>query len=237
MFSQKTLDVLQQINSITNSVILNYPVTVAVAETGDIQVHFDISELDDTEFPKLGLMDSLGEFLQLFKLFSEDRLVDVKDNTISVKSGRSASTFITSNLVLMDAFDRDAEQFTRTEEAPSAAVFDIDSDDMKQIKSASGIFRDLTEVIIISKDGEVEISLGATNKFGARSNTYSVIKDPADPENTKEFEIKIPVENFKVLPNSDYEIQVKYNSKRDSYRILMINKSLSGFKLMLSVKA
>ena len=75
--------------------------------------------------------------------------------------------------------------------------------------------------------------LGATNRFGARSNTYSVVKDA---ETTKEFEIKIPVENFKVLPNSHYEVQVKYNSKRDSYRILMINKSLDGLKINVKQK-
>ena len=234
MFNQKSLDVLQQINAITNSAILEFPVSVFVAETGDIQVYWDISKVDPEEFPSIGLMDSLADFLQLFKLFPEDRSVSIEDNVISVKSGRSASTLITSNLVLMDAFKRDATQFERTEEAPSVAVFDLEVEDMKQIKSASSVFRDLTEVIITSKDGDIEVSLGATNRFGARSNTYSVVKDA---ETTKEFEIKIPVENFKVLPNSHYEVQVKYNSKRDSYRILMINKSLDGLKLMLSTKA
>ena len=233
MFNSNTLDVLQSINQITNSVILEYPVTVAVAETGDIQIYFDISKVDSEEFPSLGLMDSLSEFLQLFKLFPEDRSVSIQDNVLSVKSGRQASTFISSNLVLMDAYKKDATQFERTEAAPSAAVFELAVDDMRQIKSASGVFRDLTEVIITSKDGEIDISLGATNRFGARSNTYSVTKDA---QADKEFEIKIPVENFKVLPNSDYEVQVKYNSKRNSYRILMINKSLDGFKIMLSVK-
>lgn len=233
MLNTKVLEVLQQVNAITNSVILEYPVTVAVAETGDIQVYFDISKVDSAEFPSMGLMDSLSEFLQLFKLFPEDRSVNIQDNVLSVKSGRQASTFISSNLVLMDAYKKDATQFERTESAPSAAVFELSVDDMRQIKSASGVFRDLTEVIITSKDGEIDISLGATNRFGARSNTYSVTKEA---QADKEFEIKIPVENFKVLPNSDYEVQVKYNSKMNSYRILMLNKSLDGFKIMLSVK-
>lgn len=234
MFNSNTLDVLQSINQITNSAILEFPVSVFVAETGDIQAYWDISKVDPDEFPSIGLMDSLSDFLQLFKLFPEDRSVSIEDNVISVKSGRSASTLITSNLVLMDAFKRDATQFERTEEVPSVAVFDLEVEDMKQIKSASSVFRDLTEVIITSQDGEIEVSLGATNRFGARSNTYSVVKDA---ETTKEFEIKIPVENFKVLPNSEYEVQIKYNSKRDSYRILMINKTLDGLKLMLSTKA
>ena len=107
-------------NLLTKSLTqLEYPVSVFVAETGDIQVYWDISKVDPgEEFPSIGLMDSLSDFLQLFKLFPEDRSVSIEDNVISVKSGRSASTLITSNLVLMDAFKRDATQFERTEEAP-----------------------------------------------------------------------------------------------------------------------
>lgn len=232
MFNQEVLKILQELNAVTNSVILKYPETVAVAETGDIQVYFDISTVSP-EFPDIGLKDSLNELLSLVKLFPEDRVIDVKDNTISVKSGRQSSTFISSNIALMDMYDKDPEQFNKTESAPSVAVFEITTDDMKNIKSAGSVFKDLSEVIFESKDGEINVSLGATNKFGARNNTYSITKDA---NCSKEFQIKIPVENFKVIPNSNYQVQVKYNSSRDSYRILMLNETLKSIKIMLSVK-
>ena len=56
-----------------------------------------------------------------------------------------------------------------------------------------------------------------------------------DAQSTKDFEIKIPVENFKKIPESEYTFEVKYNEARDAYRILMKNKALSGLKIIMSV--
>lgn len=234
MFNQATIDVLTQINGITNSIILKYPQTVAVSESQDMMILFDLSNLDPDEFPEIGLKDSLGEMLSLLKLFPEDREINIDGHTINVSSDTLTSSFITDNLALMDAYNKDAVQFERTEGVPSVSTFDLDEEDIKSIKSATGVFKDLTEVIFKSQDDDMLISLGATNKFNQRSNTFSV-KKPSSA--TKEFEIKIPVENFKMLPVSNYTFDVKYNSARDSYRILLSNKSLEGFKILMTVKA
>ena len=234
MFNKEVINVLTQINGITNSVILKYPKTVAVAETQDMMVSFDISKLDSDEFQDIGLKDSLGNLLSLFKLFPEERDIEIVGSSIHVSSDNISSEYPTDNIALMDAYDKDPAQIDKTEAAPSVASFDMSTDDIKQIKQATGVFKDLSEVIFVSIDGDMKISLGATNKFNARSNTFSVTK-PADT--SKEFEIKIPVENFKMIPLSDYTIDVKYNSARDSYRILLTNKSLDDFKILMTVKA
>jgi len=233
MFNNKMTDVLTQINGITNSVILQYPQTIALSESMDMMALVDFSSLDSDEFPDLGMKDSLGEFLSLIKLFPKDRDISIDNNVISVAHGRNSSSFITDNIVLMDAYKKDPAQFTRTEQAPSVASFEINVEDIKNIKSASGVFKYLTEVIFESKDGEMNISLGATNKFNAKTNTYSVIKEA---DTNKEFNITIPVNNFKMLPVSNYQVDVKYNSDKDDYRILLTNSSLEGFKILMSVK-
>jgi|GEM_PF-2345512 hypothetical protein len=233
MFNKNVTDVLTQLNGITNSVILKYPQTIAVSESQDVLVLVDISALDSERFPEIGLKDNLNDFLSLFKLFPEDRKVTIDGNNINITSGSISSTYIVDNVALMDAYNKSHEQFSKTEEAPSVANFDLSVDDIKNLKSATGIFKDLSEVIFTSQDGDMKLSLGATNKFNAKSNTYSVTKTA---NTTKEFQIKIPVDNFKMLPVSDYRVEVKYNSTRDSYRILLVNKSLEGFKLLLSVK-
>lgn len=233
MFNKNVIDVLTQVNGITNSVILKYPKTVAVSESQDVLLLVDISALDDTPFPEVGLKDSLSDFLNLFKLFPEDASVDIDGNTINISSGSLQSSYIMDNIALMDAYNKDSIQFDKTEEVPDVAMFDISTEDLKNIKSASGVFKDLSEVLFTSQDGDVKISLGATNKFNAKSNTFSVLK-PATT--SKEFEIKIPVDNFKMLPSSEYTACVKYNSARDSYRILLKSNSLEGFKILMSVK-
>ncbi len=233
MFNKQLIDVLTQINAITNSVILKYPKTVTASEAQDMLVLLDISALDEDEFSDIGIMDNLSDMLGLFKLFPDDRDVSIDANTISVSSGNTNSTYITDNIALMDVYNKDPSQFSRTEAVPSVGTFDLTVDDIKKIKSACSVFKDLSEIIYTSQDNDMNISLGATNKFNAKSNTFTINKPGVF---SKEFEIKIPVENFKMLPISDYEVQIKYNSDKDSYRILMKNKSLEALQILMSVK-
>lgn len=234
MFNKSTIELLTQVNAITNSVILKYPQTVAISDSRDIQVVFDISEVDADVFSDIGLKDSLSDFLNAVKLFSDERDIDVDGNKIQISSGKQSMTYITDNIVLMDAYDITPEQMEKTVNAPSVCSFDLDDSDMKQLKSASNVFKDLSEVVIKSQDDDVDVFLAATNKFNQHSNTFTVSK-PSDT--TKEFEIKLPVENFKLLPVSNYTVDVKYNSAKDTYRVILTNKSLSSFKIMLAVKA
>lgn len=233
MFNKNVTDVLSQINNITNSVILKYPKTVAISEAGDVLVMVDISKLDSDAFVDIPLKDGLSDFLNLFKLFPEDRTVAIDANTINISHGKMQSSFIMDNIALMDAYDKDSSQFTKTDEVPSVATFDLLVDDIKNLKAATGVFKDLSEIIFKSQDGDVNVSLGATNKFNAKSNTFSVTKDSTA---SKEFEIKIPVENFKMLPLSEYQVDVKFNSARNSYRIMLKNKTLDSFQVLMSVK-
>lgn len=233
MFNKNVTDVLSQINAGTNSIILKYPQTVAVSESRDVMFLIDIESLDADRFEPIGLKDSLGDFLNLFKLFPEDRTVSIDGNAIHVSSDSTSCTYIMDNIALMDAYDKDADQFVKTEQVPSVASFDLNTGDIKNLKSACAVFKDLSEVLFTSKDGDVKVSLGATNKFNAKSNTFSVSRSAST---TKEFEIKIPVENFRMIPVSDYTVDVKYNSARDSYRIMLKNKTLTGLKIIMSVK-
>jgi hypothetical protein len=225
-------NVLQQLNSITNTVILKHPITVAASEAKDIYVHLDISQLDTNAFPDIGLNDNLNNYLNLYKLFDDNRTVSFKGDTVEISSGDITSSYITDNVALMEAYDISPEQFQKTEEVPTVCSIDLTVDDIKKLKSATGVFKDLSEIIIKCQDSEVSMSLGATNKFNARDNSYKIRKNTSA---TKEFEIKIPVENFKKLPESEYTFEVKYNESRDAYRILLKNKALSGLKLIMSV--
>ena len=223
---------LLQLNTITNTVILKHPITVAASESKDIYVYLDVSELDSESFPDIGLNNNLNNYLNLFKLFDDSRTVSFNGDTVQISSGEITSSYITDNVALMEGYDISPEQFQKTEEVPTVCSIDLTVDDIKKLKSATGVFKDLSEIIIKCQDSEVSMSLGATNKFNARDNSYKIKKDS---KSSKDFEIKIPVENFKKIPESEYTFEVKYNEARDAYRILLKNKSLSGLKLIMSV--
>lgn len=234
MFNKDVIKFLSLINGVTNTVIMKYPQTVALSEEQDVMLLFDVSKMDQDQFENFGLKNSLDEFLKLVALFPEDREINMDGNSINVTSGDMSSSFITDKLALMDAWDRDASQFDKTEAVPSVCTFDLSPDDVSKIQKSTNVFKDLTEVVFKSQDDDMMISLAATNKFNAKSNTFSVTK-PCNA--SKEFEIKIPKENFCMLPASEYQVDVKYNASKNAYRIFMSNKSFDGFKLMLSVKA
>lgn len=223
---------LSQLNSITNTVILKHPITVAASEAKDIYVHLDVSQIDSNEFPDIGLNNNLNSYLNLFKLFDDTRTISYNKDTIEISSGEITSSYITDNVALMEAYDISPDQFQKTEEVPTVCSIDLTVDDIKKLKSATGVFKDLSEIIVKCQDSEVSISLGATNKFNARDNSYRIKKNTSA---SKEFQIKIPVENFKKIPESEYTFEVKYNESRDAYRILLKNKTLSGLKIIMSV--
>lgn len=230
--NKQLVDTLSQLNTITNTLILKHPITVAASEAKDIYVHLDVSEIDENTFPNIGLNNNLNNYLNLFKLFDGDRTVNYNGDTIEITSDKITSSYISDNIILMESYDINPEQFDKTEQVLTVCAIDLTVDDIKKLKSATAVFKDLSEIIFKCKDSEVSLSLGATSKFNARDNSYKIVKDSTS---LKDFEIKIPVENFKKIPESDYALEIKYNESRDAYRLFLKNKSLTGLKIILSV--
>lgn len=235
MFNKNVVNVFSQLTSIGNNVIMRYPYTVLPSNDGDMMVLVDISKLDSTEFTDFGLMNSLSEFLNLFKLMGDEPKVSMEDNIIYLEGTNGAkSTYITSSIALMDAFDKNPLQFEKTKEANSVADFTLTIDDLKSLKGATSVFKDLTEIIISSQDGDVTISLGATNRFNARSNTFGITKKCGA---SKDFEVKIPCENLKLIPNSEYNFSIKYNERsQNPYRLYIENSTLNAISIIMTVK-
>lgn len=235
MFNKNLVTVLSQLTQISNNAIMRFPETILTSDEGDILVKLDVSKLDSDPFEEFGLMNSLSEFVNLFKLMGDNPNVSIDQNVINFEgSNGTKSSYITFSIALMDAFNKDSSQFEKTKNANSVAEFTLTVDDLKSLKGASGVFGDLTEYIISSQDGDVDISLGATNRFNARSNTFGITKKC---NATKDFEIKIPKENLKLLPNSEYTFSIKYNANAPSpYRLYIENKTIDAISVIMSVK-
>lgn len=234
MFNENLLNVLKQVNSITNSIILKYPTSVAVSRAQDILVQIPISEIDSEEFIDIPLVEKLDRFLSLFKLFPESsRKVEISDNILSISNNKNKADFVLSDLVLLEEFNKDTSQFTKTESVPSVADFDLTVNDIKQIRDAISVFKDLEDITFASKDGELSIKLNTTSKFNALTDAYSIEKEANVKKN---FEVTLTVENFLKIPVSDYHMSIKFNEARNSYRFLLSNKNLETFKIIMSCK-
>lgn len=232
MFNSQLCSVLNQINGITNSVILKYPETVALAEDRSLMVRFNVASFDADEFQEVPLNDGLSDFLKIFKLFGDERKVTFNNNVINISDGTHAVDYITYDKALMSTFDVNATQFERTKQVPTIAEFSLTIDDIKALRDAGNIFKNLDNVIIEAKDGQLKLSLGNLNSFNAQFNTYSITKETTLL--TKDFKIAMTRANFNKIPMSNYVIQIKYNSERDAYRIFATNSSIDDFELIMS---
>lgn len=231
--NKSVLQILKEINKITDSVILKYPITYAASESNDIKVMVNLGNLDENAFPDIGLLNSLKSYLSLYDLFSDERKVTYENDTINITDGDLSSSFISSSLILMDAFNLDSDQFDKVSSAPSILEFTLSVDDINKLNKAAGTFKDLNEVIITSIDSESSISLGAIGKFNAKNNNFKIKK----PEKSaKDFTIRIAMENFERLPVSEYSVKIKYNAAKDSYRLLLESNKIQDFKIILLTK-
>ncbi len=228
MLNKQMIGALQALNGITNSAILKYPVTVLNNLTGDVVVRLNLEPLDSEPFEDMGIYN-LSELISALKLFSDYKCT-ISDNIINIDAGENSVQYLTTSTSVLDGYNKDEKVFTSTESVPAVCSVKLSADELKTIKSAAGIFKTLEDIIIVSQDGDLEIKLGSSNNFNARSNSFSVKKPNSGC--TKEFTVKVPAVNFNSLPIGDYELQVRYNEQRDAYRVLIKSEDIDMQVLM-----
>ncbi len=234
MLNKNTINVLQALNSITNSVILNYPTTILNNSAGDVIVKMNMKALDTDSIPEIGIYN-LSEFISTFKLFEDYKCV-INENIINISNESSTLQYLTTNTSVLENFNKKEDLFVSTENVATVSSFVLTKEDVKTIKSAASVFKELTDIIIQSKDGDIIVKLGTTNNFNAKSNSFSIKKTQVDGVSTqKEFIVKVPSDNFNSLPLSEYSLEVKYNEERDAYRLLL-NSTEIDIKVLMAIK-
>lgn len=233
MLNNNVITVLNSVSSITNSAVLKYPISVINSEAGDIYVRVDINVLDEDSFDDIGIYD-LNNFLSVFGLYGENRDVEVSADTITVSdSTGSLSSLLIDEINILGDYNKDPIMFEKTKSVDTVATFELSKEVMKKLKSATGVYKTLSDLNIISQDTNVVLQLAQNNSFNARSSSHQYTVDGIT---SKEFKITIPVENFSKLPISSYTVQVKYNANANAYRLLLICNDIPGIEIIMSVK-
>lgn len=232
MFNRESVDFLKVMNKITNSMVLNYPITTGRTESADIAYKFDLSKYDTDGFENpIGIYD-LSTFLNIFGLCDEDREVNIDNNSITVSDKTTSVKFLTSATSVLSPYEFKQEQFDKTNEFPSVLEMNLTAEDIRKLKSASATFKEL-DTAVISCDESVELSLTQIGKFNKSSNSFRIKKNE---ESTKKFNVGISLETLSKIPQVDYTLIVKYNESRDAYRIILKTDKIDGLSLVISVK-
>lgn len=232
MITKETLERISNCTNITNSITIKYPITMAVSDSRDMVMRIDLSDMEEFDRP-VSFFNRLSNFLCITKLY-DDFKINVHDNIITIQDANSKSStdFIESYAELMTDYNFDEEQFTKTENAVSIQEFELTANEVKKLKTAGGTLQNIEKLIIENQGEELKIKLKSSNIAARVDDCFTIVKDIPS---TKQFNISIPFSNFTKLSNQNYKFFVKYNSKNNSYRVLIHNLDNDKIKLLLSV--
>lgn len=230
MFNKNLIRTLSVLNPITNTIILNYPITAGISEDHSICFKFSVEKIDNSEFNEINLNDSLKDFINLFSLF-DDFECSENAGIFTVKDSRNKADFILSDPDLMRNFKVPSDFFTKVNSAPVVAEFDLDTNTLKKIRTSLGVFKTANCISFNSEDNELFVKVETYTRFDANSNTFSV-KFDGNPE--KEFKIKLSTANFSLLPICNYKVKVIYSSNNDTYTIHMSSSDIPDFEIVLA---
>lgn len=232
MITKETLERISNCTNITNSITIKYPITMAVSDSRDMVMRIDLSDMEEFERP-VSFFNRLSNFLCITKLY-DDFKINVHDNIITIQDANSKSStdFIESYAELMTDYNFDEEQFTKTENAVSIQEFELTANEVKKLKTAGGTLQNIEKLIIENQGEELKIKLKSSNIAARVDDCFTIVKDIPS---IKQFNISIPFSNFTKLSNQNYKFFIKYNSKNNSYRVLIHNLDNDKIKLLLSV--
>src|SRR5574344_1059354 len=231
MLNKNLIKTLSTINPITNSIVLQYPITYGVSEDHAISFKINVSEIDNDDFNDINLNDSLKDFISLFSLFDDFKCKE-NNGIFTITGEKNKADFILSDPVLMGTFKVPNGFFDKIDTAPTVANFDLDAETLRTLRASFGVFRDSDCVSFNSLDNSVSLKVETNSRFAAtQSNSYSL---SVDSKPSKEFKIKISNSNISLLTLCNYKVKNKVLSKNDLYIGPVKTDDIPGFELALA---
>ena len=183
--STGTLDILKNFATINTNILVRQGNTLSTISTGkNIFARAEISE----SFPKEFAIYDLNSLLSLLTLM-EDTDVDFQDESLKVSKGTSVFEYYYADPnIIVSAPDKtiDVDNFFQ---------FDFTKDDVDMILKAAAI----TAAPMLSVIGDKkEVVVTVSDPSTPKSNSFRQVIGTTD----KEFDVRLAIENFKVIPLS-----------------------------------
>ena len=222
MLTKASVQVLQSITAITNSVLIEYPITTIRNESGGVIGTINFSVLDE-EFEEFGIFD-LSSFLGALDVLDEP-VVTLNAGIITAKDTNSSISFVTSSAASLEEFTDDPRKVTSSVDSDSVVDVDIDTDLMSKIRKGTSIFKSLKDIRLVNKDGVFSLSTANITSFSHQENSYSITLEETSKNTNLDFDIAIPINNFLSLPNMNFTMSIK--EKQGKFRVVLYNEIFS----------
>jgi len=228
MLNENSIQILQSIVNITNSVILSYPVTTIQNQDRNVLGNIDLSVVDD-QFEEYGIFN-LSSFLTALSVL-ESPTISIDNKVIVAQDADSIIRFVTSSPSSLADFTTNPEKITSTIQSQSVLEIDIDTELINRIRKGAGVFKTLKDLFIIKEGDKITLKTGNKESFARQDNSYTITLSPTMNVGN-DFSIAIPIDNFLSLPSMDFKLSVK--EKNGNYRVTMTNDI---FQFVLAVIA
>jgi hypothetical protein len=236
--NENTIGVLKLISGLTNTVIIEHPITTFVDEYGNILGAAHIDKVDDfSNFDgfenSVGIYD-LKLFLSKVQMFNKPE-ISIKNNSFVISEDNSSITHNVSDPDVLQNYKGNYNIIKSTKESPSAvsvANFSLDKDLIDKLIKAHGNLPG-SDTVYFKGGKNIEVIVGTDNTFNKNSEVY---KTQVQGNSNEEFEIKIPMNTIKLLPKINYEAIIKHNKEKDAYRVY-ISDETGIFEFVLSTIA
>jgi len=183
--STGTLDILKNFATINTNILVRQGNTLSTISTGkNIFARAEIGE----SFPKEFAIYDLNSLLSLLTLM-EDTDVDFQDESLKVSRGTSVFEYYYADPnIIVSAPDKSIE-------VDNFFQFDFTKDDVDMILKAAAITA-APMLSVVGKDKEVVVTV--SDPSTPKSNSFRQVIGTTD----KEFDARLAIENFKVIPLS-----------------------------------
>lgn len=227
MINESVRALLKNLIPINNSMVIS-PIMTGKDEFKSVMFKTDLTVLDK-DIEEFGIFDT-SVFLSAMDLMESPEITFDGISTITAKDENTTVNYITSTISSLDYVSINPEIIDSSIATESCLEFPFTKDTLANIKKAKGVFKSFDTLFIDAKDS-VTVSLGNENTFSKTNNSWTLKAEPSlNP--TREFFISLPLDSIMKLPDMDYTLRVKYNEKRDAYRII-INNEVIDFLLSL----
>jgi hypothetical protein len=224
MLNAETRYTMKSLIPINNSQIMK-PVSYFSDEFKTIVGKVNYKKLEDSSQFEFGIFDT-GNFLNSLDLL-ENPEIELKDNAIIAKDNTSELKFITSDIDSLD-IDVNPKVIDSTLAADTIVEFEIDVPVMTKVKKAKSVFSTF-DTLFIQNNNNVKLELGSNDTFSSSNNSFAIniLSNDVKVKSDKEFQIALPLDSFLKIPPMKYNFIIKYNEKRDAYRVVLDNTLLT----------
>ena len=221
--------------SVTNTLILQYPTTVGITDDCALAYVIDLADLDPDPCPPIHLNGTVSELVNVFSLFGNDRevLFDGSSSSITITSGKQVASFALSNPKLIkEPYNAEPKRVLVYDKLPSCFDIPITKDDINKLKQAASVFTSATHILLSASEDKGIATLVDDNRYSRNKDYYMLNIEHAVTYKTAK--VYVSCELFFALPLADYVFSTKVIESTGVFCLVASSKDIPSFKAVLT---